>query len=652
METLLLYFGKMMLCSAVLFAYYHLVLKDKTFHHYNRFYLLVAVAVSLLLPLLKVSYFTVEVNHDMYLLLNKLQYSHNANPESHDNLYFRLIILTAGVVALVLCGKLIAGLLRIQHFSRKFPKEQVKGISFYHTSLREAPFSFFSKLFWRDTILLDSDLGQQILKHEMVHIEQKHSIDKVLMETLTAILWFNPVFWLMKKELYLIHEYLADKKAVKHMDTKAFAQMLLASHFSGSVIPATSPFLNSNLKKRLKMLQKPHTRFGYVPRIMALPLLFTVAFAYMVNAENREILATNDAITEAVSVLKTDTLKPKSKADQTLQKNQEKLKKASEKVQKDLERITVLSESAKTKTDELKKIEQEKGSESAAYSEKVKEIEALSNRIDQLYHADDFRKNREELRRNAKDLRLMFRGPDMAGIRMDSLDFGKMPHGFDAEEFKERILKNTQNLQELSERLNAEDWQKFRKEFQNFPKIQISGVDLSATQAERAARNAERAAKTAEAAKRDMQKASGTARKVARERMKIAEQRAKIATEQAELMKKQAELRRKELELLRKNAPAVPSVRVVTPAKGKSFSYSTNSVFLPESLETIGSVLSGVENAEKEGRTHLMSDGLIVFLDGKQVPYNDLKDLSATKIKSIKILKNNSENIMRIETRD
>jgi beta-lactamase regulating signal transducer with metallopeptidase domain len=72
------------------------------------------------------------------------------------------------------------------------------------------------------------------------------------MQLVKSIFWFNPVFYFINKEINLIHEYLADNKAVKKSDTKAFAQMLLESHFSGSVLPVTSPFLSSNLKKDLQ----------------------------------------------------------------------------------------------------------------------------------------------------------------------------------------------------------------------------------------------------------------------------------------------------------------------------------------------------------------------------------------------------------------
>lgn len=308
MEALVLYFGKVILSSGVMFLYYRLSLKDKTFHHYNRFYLLSAILISLLLPLIKVNDFTIEVNNDVYSLLDKIHNFNTTKNLNNDYIYFRSIFSALGLVSLYFLGRFLYGILRIHQLKKQFQKESFDGINFYHTNLTEAPFSYFKNLFWKNTIVLNSEIGKQILQHEMVHIEQKHSFDKIFIEVITSVFWFNPFFHIIKKEINLIHEYLADKKAVKQSDTKAFAQMLLASHFSGTQLPATSPFLSSNLKKRLKMLQKPKTKFGYARRIFALPVLFSVAFAYMVNAKNKEIKETNIAIEEAVSQIKKDTV--------------------------------------------------------------------------------------------------------------------------------------------------------------------------------------------------------------------------------------------------------------------------------------------------------------------------------------------------------
>lgn len=361
METVLLYFGKVILCSGVMFLYYQLSLKDRTFHHYNRFYLLSAILVPLLLPLIKVEDFTIEVSNDMYLILDKIQNFNTEKSLNNGYLYFNIIFSALGLVSLYFLGKLIYGIFKIQQFKTQFQKESFDGINFYRTDLTEAPFSYFKNLFWKNTITLDSEVGKQILKHEMVHIEQKHSLDKILIEITTAIFWFNPFFHIIKREINLIHEYLADKKAVKHSDTKAFAQMLLASHFSGTQLPAASPFLSSNLKKRLKMLQKPKTKFGYARRILALPVLFSVAFAYLVNAKNREIEETNLSIKKVVSEIKKDTVREKTGQQEykglpdpgESHKQLDKLQKELEKRQEELSKLDPESKAYEKKMEEM-----------------------------------------------------------------------------------------------------------------------------------------------------------------------------------------------------------------------------------------------------------------------------------------------------------
>lgn len=403
METVLLYFGKVILCSGVTFLYYQLSLKDKTFHHYNRFYLLSAMLISLLLPLIKVEDFTIEVSNDLYKLIDQVQNFNTIKNSNNDYIYFRIIFSALGLVSFYFLGRFVYGIFRIQKLKSQFQKESFDGINFYHTNLSEAPFSYFKNLFWKNSITLNSDLGKQILKHEMVHIEQKHSFDKILIEIITSVFWFNPFFHLIKKEISLIHEYLADKKAVKQSDTKAFAQMLLASHFSGNQLPATSPFLSSNLKKRLKMLQKPKTKFGYARRIFALPVVFSVAFAYLVNAKNQEIKATNIEIEKAVSqikkgdkiVIKKDTITPDSKDRIVVSP---KVYKKSE----DDKKIADLSKKIQEKSQNLKSLKPE----SDEYNKNLEEIGKLSGEIGKIASSKDFLKSAMVIRMDGKDVNI------------------------------------------------------------------------------------------------------------------------------------------------------------------------------------------------------------------------------------------------------
>ena len=472
---ILLYFGKVIFTSGVMFLYYQLFLKDKTFHHYNRFYLLASMIVSLLLPLLKVSYFTLEVNSNIYLLISKLNNIQSDKNTENDFIYISVIAFSFGLVAVFFLTKLIFGLVKIQLLKKKFLKENFEGISFYQTNLHNAPFSFFKNLFWKDTILIHSDLGRQILKHEMVHIEQKHSWDKIFLEIITSLFWFNPFFYLIKKEINLIHEYLADHKALKNSDTKAFAQMLLASHFSGKQLPATSPFLSSNLKKRLTMLKKSKTKFSYARRIFALPLLFAIAFIYMVNAKNKEIKSTNLEIEKLVSSIKKDTIAPKNAALGTdgtniTKKNSELFLESDSlqnkfltDVQKEIsikekeiepyqklmlsksEEGQKISKALKKKSEELQKLAAKKDFDHPKFKLLEKELEQLGAKLNAVFEADDFKNNQKILDTNFKDL--------------DQL-YAKLDQYYHSDEFTSKIKVAEIAAAEAEKKINSPEFKK------------------------------------------------------------------------------------------------------------------------------------------------------------------------------------------------
>lgn len=439
MEPVLLYFGKMILCSAVMFAYYLLFLKDKTFHHYNRFYLLVSVLVSMILPWIKVTYFTIETNKNLYLLLSGFSQRPSQNT-NYDITIYSVFYAITGLVSVALLVRLIRGILKINAIKQKFPSETIEGIQFYQTNLNNAPFSFFRSLFWKKSIEINSPVGQQILKHEMVHIEQKHSWDKLLMQITKSVFWFNPVFYFINKEINLIHEYLADKKAVKKSDTKAFAQMLLESHFSGAVLPVTSPFLSSNLKKRLTMITKNKTKYSYARKLFALPILFLMVFAYMVNAKNREIEETNRAIEIAVKDLKTDTIPPKSEFDSIASDHQNRSKAYSDAMQEDHLKMAAISKKMAEKGKALSSLKKAKKEDSPEYLALEKEMEQLGNQMEQIVNSDNYKQNIKGLEDQSSALAKMYDSP---AFKKKIADAEKMAKNADAivnsPEFKKRI---------------------------------------------------------------------------------------------------------------------------------------------------------------------------------------------------------------------
>ena len=615
MEAIFLYFGKMIICSAVMSAYYLVFLRDKTFHHYNRFYLLSTVVLSLLLPLLKLEYFTIETDSRILLLLNQFQQNTVENStQSFD--FWRVGIAILAFVSLFLILKITIGLFRISKLRKEFPKETLEGITFYNTNLQDAPFSFFKNLFWKNSILINSDLGKQILKHEMVHIEQKHSIDKLFIQIVQSVFWFNPIFYFIKKEINLIHEYLADHKAVKQSDTRAFAQMLLASNFSGNVLPATSPFLSSNLKKRLKMLTQKNTKYSYARKILALPILFGVSFALLVNAKNIEIKKQNKAIEIAVQELKKDTVKEKD-VQKLLETQQAKINKASEKIKKENEKIATLSEQTRKKSEELQKIAKEKGADSYDYELKAKELENLGNEIDRIANSEAYQNNWKEFEFN----------------------FNEMEKFFNVEDFKNKFKLNEEKMKELEKKFNSKEFKDKIIRIQKVRTPQMMDVEVPEPITPPISIEKLKNSPNSNLTKEEIKKLD----KLSKERAELSKKQAEIAKKQAELAKQQAEQGKKQAEIARQQAE-------IAGVKGKVFYYGTSAF-----SENANDSAKNFTKIKWSNSDALNNKNIKIYIDGKLVDKAEVEKLNPNDISSISVNKSKNNGAedgeIKIETK-
>lgn len=140
-----------------------------------------------------------------------------------------------------------------------------------------ASFSFFNRI----QIAPELDLKDQqiVLEHEKIHGDKKHSIDILIMELFHAFCWFNPVFFLIKRELINVHEFEVDALMYKKHKV-AYMQFLLnyALGINASPFLLTSQFYNQlTLKKRiLNMKTKKGTQKWALALIPALFLLATL----------------------------------------------------------------------------------------------------------------------------------------------------------------------------------------------------------------------------------------------------------------------------------------------------------------------------------------------------------------------------------------
>jgi len=265
-------------------GYYLIALRNNKFHQYNRFYLLISVVASWVIPLLKIEIpGNQKVQQPIYQAFTYISESNSAfeqEPIQLNQLTFNwlqlLPVIYCLVAAIILFG-LVHSLFRIYLIYRKYPRQKLENIVLLNTSENGTPFSFFKLIFWNDEIDVNSKSGKQILQHELTHVQEKHSWDKLFIQISLVFGWFNPCFWLIKKELEITHEFIADNKAIANSNVSDFASMLLLAAFPTHHYKLVNPFFYSPIKRRLIMLTKTKKlRFSYSRRLLVLPLLASV----------------------------------------------------------------------------------------------------------------------------------------------------------------------------------------------------------------------------------------------------------------------------------------------------------------------------------------------------------------------------------------
>ena len=270
---ILMYLLKSMILSGIFFGYYTLFLKNTIYHAYNRFYLLASMALSLAIPFFKLSMFSITEEQaagakQVLIYLTQIPRS----PVQEENIAWEIIVI-ATISSLLVCY-LAYSVLRIFRLKAMYTKKQMGEFTFIETDLDEAPFSFFSNLFWKKSISMEDENGRKILKHELAHIREKHSWDRLFSQIICAVFWMNPFNWFIQKELQNIHEFIADREAVGAGEVDAFAKMLLQTYYGNHFLNPSHSFYYSSIKRRIIMLTTSKTpQYAYLRKVAVLPIL-------------------------------------------------------------------------------------------------------------------------------------------------------------------------------------------------------------------------------------------------------------------------------------------------------------------------------------------------------------------------------------------
>ncbi|GAA3635543.1 M56 family metallopeptidase [Flavivirga jejuensis] len=281
---------------------YDLFLKKETFFNWNRTYLLVTSILSLIIPFIKINRFK-EILPQEFIIMPEVIIGTNIPQTDVNMLQLDPVIITSESTwsweLLLYAGMILATFLFLFKITKlimlflKNPKSRMGNLLVVRLLKSCAAFSCFHYIFLGEQINKKDRVS--ILKHEMVHVKQRHTLDLLFFEVLRILFWFNPLIYMYQNRIMQLHEFIADNKALKHQSKKDYYENLLSQVFQTENISFINPFFKQSLiKKRIVMLQKSKSKqISLIKYALLIPVVLTMLIYTSSEAHNKAMISSS-----------------------------------------------------------------------------------------------------------------------------------------------------------------------------------------------------------------------------------------------------------------------------------------------------------------------------------------------------------------------
>lgn len=275
---------KTALLLAGFYSFFMLFMRKTTLFRFNRVILLAGTVLCLLLPLVRINV-SLSAPAAGYLPLRIVlpetvvggEGATNAAAGGWDWRALLYGVYAAGFTAVLISATV--SLYRIRKVIRKYNGVRYcydgKRCAVLHVVENDMPsFSFMNHVVISRS---DFESHSEILIHECMHVRVRHSVDMVFMSMVCALQWFNPLVWIMRSEIRIMHEYEADEAVLKQgIDAVQYQLLLVRKAVGDSCFLLASSFSHSKLKNRIAMMKKiKTTKWAALAYIACIPMLLS-----------------------------------------------------------------------------------------------------------------------------------------------------------------------------------------------------------------------------------------------------------------------------------------------------------------------------------------------------------------------------------------
>ena len=308
-----MYLLKLNLALIVLFGFYKLMFSGDTFFALRRATLIGMYLVAMLVPGLNCSYW---INKSVGMVSMANEYAAivlpavTVTPGGGGAIGWETTAMTTyTMVACLLLLRFFWQLVSIVRLRNKCRTTDINGTKVYLLESDEGPFSFFNWIFINPT-KHNRQETDEIMTHELAHCRQLHSVDILFTELFAIVFWANPFVWLLKREVRLNLEYLADNNVLAGgTDSKKYQYHLLGLAYRKNVATISNNFNVLPLKKRIKMMNKKRTkRIAKVKYALYIPLAAALLVVSNIETVARDIANVAKAMPMAKASVKQEKM--------------------------------------------------------------------------------------------------------------------------------------------------------------------------------------------------------------------------------------------------------------------------------------------------------------------------------------------------------
>lgn len=278
------YLIKVIIAITVFFSIYRLLYRNDTFFSLRRMILLSMIVISVLYPLTDVSDYIRQnktLSEAATAYVNWIPNIEMANPPEEElptpiN-WGKVLSLSYLTICAILLFNFSIQFLRLIWLRMTSTPHIYNGIKIYQLESNDAPFSFFHWIFLNPSNHSEKEINE-IITHELAHVEQHHTLDVIMSELFTILCWINPMVWILRSEIRTNLEFLADNHVVdRGHDPKSYQYHLLKLAHQPIKNNLTNRLAVSPLKKRIIMMnrnQSPKIKLVTYTLLLPVTLLF------------------------------------------------------------------------------------------------------------------------------------------------------------------------------------------------------------------------------------------------------------------------------------------------------------------------------------------------------------------------------------------